>query len=425
MKTYDYFLNVHGRSSFDGNGATIKCLVHVLHPQYGTPNYDNAFWWNNRLNFGDGTNFDALVSLDIVAHEFGHGLDQYTSNLTYQDESGALDESFADIWGACVENYVDPNRDIWNIGEQIMTGQLRSMSNPNSESQPDTYNGTNWCDYTDNTLNCTNDDRGGVHTNSGVSNYWFYLLSVGGDDTNDNGDDYDVYGINISHSERIAFRALTVYFTSNTTFEQARNLTIQAAIDLYGVCSQEVVSTTNAWHAVGVGNHFQKDYNLLISNYIQPNTNEVYIAENNIEASNTIGSNSNVTYLAGNSITLKPGFHTRSEFLAKIQPCENIDYGDFSSKTKYETYMDNKNEIDKNSTILIYPNPTNLLFTIDVGEYIDKSIISIYALTGKKYLQKTMNSRKTTIDIEHLNNGIYFIEVESNNNIQYFKIVKQ
>src|SRR5207253_148050 len=105
---------------------------------------------------------------------------------------------------------------------------------------PDTYMGTGY--YTGTA------DNGGVHTNSGVSNYWFYLLTTGGSGTNDLSNAYSVTGIGITAAAKIAFRALTVYFTSSTNFANARNLTIQAAKDLYGVCSNEMIQTTKAWY---------------------------------------------------------------------------------------------------------------------------------------------------------------------------------
>ncbi len=243
--TYDYWLNVHNRNSFDGNGAKIKSYVHY------DRNYDNAYWNGSVMTYGDGsdTYFDALTSLDVVAHEIGHAICQYTADLTYSYESGALNEGFSDIWGACIEYYADPNKQTWLIGEDIerRSGHvaLRSMSNPNAEGQPDTYGGTYW--YTGTA------DNGGVHTNSGVLNFWFYLTTVGGSGTNDNGDAYNVTGIGITKAAKIAYRAESVYLTSSSDYADARTYTIQAAKDLYGAGSQEEQTVTNAWYAVGVG----------------------------------------------------------------------------------------------------------------------------------------------------------------------------
>ncbi len=243
--TYDYWKNVHNRNSYDGNGAKIKSYVHY------DRNYDNAYWNGSVMTYGDGsgTYFDALTSLDVAGHEIGHAVCEHTANLTYSYESGALNEGFSDIWGACVEYYAAPNKQTWLIGEDIerRSGHqaLRSMSDPKSEGQPDTYQGTNW--YTG------SGDNGGVHTNSGVLNHWFYLLSVGGSGTNDNNDNYNVTGIGITKAAKIAFRAESVYLTSSSNYADTRTYTIQAAKDLYGAGSQEEQSVTNAWYAVGVG----------------------------------------------------------------------------------------------------------------------------------------------------------------------------
>jgi Zn-dependent metalloprotease len=249
--TYDYWKNIHSRNSFDGNNTKIKSVVHY------SSNYENAYWDGGikTMVYGDGgSSFDALTSLDVCAHEIGHGVCATTANLTYASEPGALNEALSDIWAACVENYAAPEKAIWLIGEDIdkRSGHvaLRSMSNPNQEAQPDTYKGLKWASTSSPSIF---NDYGGVHTNSGVVNFWFYLLSNGGSGTNDKGYAYNVTGIGISKAQKIVFRAEDVYMTSSTKFADARTHTIQAAKDLYGAGSQEEISVTNAWYAVFVG----------------------------------------------------------------------------------------------------------------------------------------------------------------------------
>ena len=243
--TYDYFLNIHNRNSINNAGFKLVSFVH-----YST-NYANAFWDGNRMTYGDGSGaYKIFTSLDVCGHEISHGLTSNSSNLIYQNESGALNESYSDIFGACIEAYGRPTNWNWKVGEDITTnnGGLRNMSNPNLFGDPDTYGGTSWYGGTQ--------DNGGVHTNSGVSNFWFYLLTQGGTGTNDIGNTYSVTGIGILNAGRIAFRANTVYYTSSTNYATARNLSIQAAKDLFGDCSPEMIATINAWHAVGIGNKF-------------------------------------------------------------------------------------------------------------------------------------------------------------------------
>ncbi|WP_170245874.1 M4 family metallopeptidase, partial [Tenacibaculum adriaticum] len=268
MMTFDYWQQEHGRNSYDGSGAQIRSYVHVDN------NYDNAFWNGSVMSYGDGSsngnegngNFDALTSIDVAAHEIGHAVCSYTADLAYQRESGALNEGFSDIWGAAVEHFakgngndLNPSASVWLIGDEIDrrsgSAALRSMSNPTSEGQPDTYGGTNWQNPNCGTPTNLN-DYCGVHTNSGVLNYWFYLLTVGGNGTNDVGDVFNVTGIGMTKAAKITYRLEANYLSPSSTFADARAGAIQAATDLYGVNSQEVISTTNAFYAVNVGEEF-------------------------------------------------------------------------------------------------------------------------------------------------------------------------
>ncbi|WP_053002285.1 M4 family metallopeptidase [Kordia jejudonensis] len=262
--TYDYFSNVHGRDSFDDSGTRINAFVHVLFPItdiFGNvvgsdPN--NAAWTGTNIVFGDGdgTQFTPLTALDVSAHEMAHAVDQFSSDLIYQDESGALDEGLADIWGACVENMAAPEKNRWFIGEDVrLTAYaLRDMSDPNNLNLPDTYEGTFWATGAG--------DFGGVHTNSSVLNHWFFLLVEGSastDEVNDNGDAFSVNGIGIADAERIAFRMETVYLTASSNYAAAREGAINAAIDLFGDCSVQRIATQNAFYAVGVGDEFEEN----------------------------------------------------------------------------------------------------------------------------------------------------------------------
>ncbi len=248
-KTYDYFFNVHNRNSLDNNGIQLLAYVHY------DENYYNAFWDGTAMSFGDGDNNNPLVALDICGHELSHGITEYTAGLVYQNESGALNESFSDIFGAAIEFYTTPAQADWLMGEDIGVS-FRSMSNPNAYGDPDTYLGTNWYTGTG--------DNGGVHYNSGVQNYWFYLLSEGGSGTNDIGNAFNVTGIGISDAAKIAYRNLTVYLGQNSGYADARFYAIQSAIDLFGACTSQVIATTNAWYAVGVGTVFN---NVVTANF--------------------------------------------------------------------------------------------------------------------------------------------------------------
>lgn len=254
QSTYDYFKNVHARNSYNNAGAKIKSYVHFDDTPGDGQGYENAYWNGSVMTYGDGnTRFDPLTSLDVAAHEIGHAVCENTANLTYQNESGAMNEGFSDIWGACVEYYKDPSKATWLIGEDIdkVRASLRSMSNPNAEGQPDTYKGTNWVATT--TSPTRANDYGGVHTNSGVLNHWFYRLAVGGSGTNDIGTAYNVTAIGIDAAAKIAYRTESVYLTASSNYAAARTYSIQSARELYGAGSTQEIAVTNAWNAVGVG----------------------------------------------------------------------------------------------------------------------------------------------------------------------------
>ena len=159
----------------------------------------NAFWNSHYMTYGSGQEpgappMDPLTSIDVIGHESGHGIIEALGNLEYQGESGALNESIADIFGTCLEKYFDIRGDRklfdWDLGEDFMKktgrGALRSLENPKKYEQPDTYKGKYWFDTR------RQEDQGGVHFNSGVGNYFYYCAATGKKGTNDNGTNYDI-----------------------------------------------------------------------------------------------------------------------------------------------------------------------------------------------------------------------------------------
>ena len=256
--TYDYWKNVHGRNSYDNAGAKIKSYVHFDDTPGDGVGYENAYWNGSVMTYGDGaTRFRPLTALDVCGHEIGHAVCEKTANLTYSNESGAMNEGFSDIWGASIEAYAVANlgftsggvkaKSTWLIGEEIdkVQAALRSMSDPKSLGQPEYYKGVNWYAGTG--------DNGGVHTNSGVLNYWYYLISAGKTGTDEKGIAYSVASLGITNAAKIAYRAESVYLTPSSTYSNARTATIAAAKDLYGANSAAEEAVTNAWSAVGVG----------------------------------------------------------------------------------------------------------------------------------------------------------------------------
>lgn len=256
-KVFEYFFNKFQRNSIDDNGFKLLSIVH-----FGN-NYNNAFWNGNWMVYGDGDGivFTPLTSSDVVAHEITHGLTQFTANLIYKHEPGALNEGFSDIFATVIEHYIQGECADWLIGGDItvLAKALRNMAYPKDPdllqhacnptgSYPNTYQGDNWISG-----GC---DNGGVHINSSVLNYWFYLLSEGGTGTNDKGFYYEVGGIGIEAAAAIAYRTLTTKLTPISQFSDARTGSIIAAAELI---ADEILTvdafeqTVKAWCAVGIG----------------------------------------------------------------------------------------------------------------------------------------------------------------------------
>ncbi|HSH67591.1 MAG TPA: M4 family metallopeptidase, partial [Bacteroidia bacterium] len=244
--TWDYFKIVHNRNSVDNAGKKLVNYVHC-----GT-NWFNANWNGQFMRYGDGPNKLPLTAIDIGAHEMTHGVTSNSAKLVYQSESGALNESFSDIFGTCVEWRSKPTKADWEMGADI--GALRDLRYPKSHANPDTYKGVYWVNTAD--VSDAN-DYGGVHTNSGVQNHWFYILCMGEQGINDNNQTYSVKGIGMDKAAKIAFRNLTFYLTPNSDYASSRTYSLKAAADLYnGDCSPEYVAVAYAWDAVGVTGTF-------------------------------------------------------------------------------------------------------------------------------------------------------------------------
>jgi Zn-dependent metalloprotease/PKD repeat protein len=231
---YSYFLSKFGRNSLNGQGGNIISLINVADEDGGS--MENAFWNGQAIFYGNGGSyFKSLAGgLDVAAHELGHGVVSNTANLEYQGQSGAINESFADIFGIMVD------REDWLIGEDVVkpahfpSGALRSMADPhNGGSQADMY----WQPAHLSEMYLGSQDNGGVHINSGIPNRAFYLFAT---------------AVGKDKAEQVYYRALSEYLTKTSQFIDLRIAVVQAAKDLYGNSSNEAVKAGEAFDVVGI-----------------------------------------------------------------------------------------------------------------------------------------------------------------------------
>jgi thermolysin len=266
--TYDYYFTRFNRRGLDDANLRMQSLVHPVrradHAQFRQQFpvfFANAVYYGNGMMlYGVGLptgvtsngrewNF-ASGALDIVAHEITHGVIEFTSDLIYLNESGALNESFSDIMGTAVEFFIQPQgngllRADYLMAEDVARGAtagIRSLASPIDRGHPDHYS-----------LRYTGpEDGGGVHINSGIPNHVFYLATEGGTNRVSGLSVEGVGGVNRRQIETVFYRAITQLLPARATFAMARAATIQAARDLYGMGSAAERAITGAWTAVGV-----------------------------------------------------------------------------------------------------------------------------------------------------------------------------
>jgi Zn-dependent metalloprotease len=245
--TYNCYKTLFNRDSYNNAGAQLRSTVH-----HGT-NYVNAFWNGSQMVYGDGDGVQSGMlgkDLDVTVHELTHAVTSSESNLTYSNESGALNEGMSDIFAAVCESWTrswSTDADVWKIGEDIWTpatagDALRYMANPTQDGSSKDYYPTRYVGTSDN---------GGVHWNSGIANLAFKLLATGG--THPRGvTTVNVPGVGVEVAARIFYKANVDLMTASTTFAQAKTYTAQAATQL-GYSAAIVDSVNKAWEAVGVG----------------------------------------------------------------------------------------------------------------------------------------------------------------------------
>jgi Zn-dependent metalloprotease len=243
VKFHDFLRERFNRNSIDDDGFELVANMnrHTL---------VNAFWNRREATFGNGDcdDYSALTTFDIVGHEYAHGLTQFTSGLIYFNESGALNESISDIMGKGLEYYYDQEHFNWLLGKLIVKGpngsHFRSMEAPHRRNHPSFYKGAFW--------RYDLGDNAGVHSKSGVFNFWFYLLAEGDSGTNQANYDFEVAPIGMDSALQLVYLLETAYLTESSGYLEAYELSKMAATDLFGADSAPYASMIEAWKAVGI-----------------------------------------------------------------------------------------------------------------------------------------------------------------------------
>jgi|GEM_PF-2293529 len=254
---YDFYNNKFSRDSFDGSGGTIKSYTHYeewdsdkLIP--GCVEVENAKWTGYSLLFGEN-----FISQDVVGHEFTHAVTNYTANFEYENESGALNESYADIFGEFIE--FDNGGGDWQMGTDLPSGPSRDMSDPHSSSYRQPAHVSEQLDSTEEPCASSDDaaDIGCVHYNNGIINNTLYLLTVGGTNSYSGETIDSAEAIGQDKAEQIYYRALTEYLGTASDFSDAYNATMQSCLDFYARGEHSITladcnEVYNAFHAVGI-----------------------------------------------------------------------------------------------------------------------------------------------------------------------------
>ncbi|HKQ21794.1 MAG TPA: M4 family metallopeptidase [Nitrososphaeraceae archaeon] len=242
--TYNFFKNIFKRNSIDTRGMKLDSTVH-----YGE-DYNNAFWNGTQMVYGDGDGeiFQRFTkSIDVIGHELTHGVTQYEAALEYEGQSGALNESFSDVFGSLIKQYSLKQKSVeadWLIGDGLFSSKvkgvaLRSLKRPGTAYNDPTIGKDpqpgHMKDYVD-----TTSDNGGVHINSGIPNRAFYLTAI------------EIGGYSWEKPGKIWYSTLTEKLRENSNFHDAANSTFEVSGVIYGKNSKEQQAVKKAWASVGI-----------------------------------------------------------------------------------------------------------------------------------------------------------------------------
>ena len=428
QQTSGYFNSVHGRASFTGAPRTTVALANCRFRDSSSWTGWGAFYYNDTMYFGaNGVGVaDDLGVLDIVAHEYTHGVTEYTSGLIYYKETGAINESFSDIFGEIVEHYTQGSNN-WITGTDCGSN-LRNFINPLSYGHPDSYYGQFWHSVTGTTQQDSADNFG-VHTNSSVQNHMFYLLVAGGTDTNALGDVITIPGIGMNSGRSLAYYTLDNFVIASTDYYDARKAWLAASDLLFGYCSYEHQQLAQAWDMVGVLDNVTGAigpcgvYPYSNGSGLVTAVNAQYFIQAGSSCSNTISTSAPVSYSASQFIQLFPGFHAvpGSNFSARIDEC-NLGLYKLNNAMSTELLVEDDPNATNVSTAVasldIFPNPvrSDVRFEFRLEDDMTKGYLRINDAVGKLVFEQDLtpqiNGQGTfRMDISGWPPGAYSVEL--------------
>lgn len=370
--SFDYYKNTFSRNSIDGNGGGILAFYNVTDENDNS--MENAYWNGVAMWYGNGgSTFKQLArGLDVGGHEMTHGVIEKTANLEYQDESGALNESFADVFGAMID------RDDWLIGEDVMqpgqspTGALRSLQDPHNGS---TSNDNFWQPRVVSEQYQGNEDNGGVHINSGIANWAFYKFASNA-------------AVGKDKAEKVYYKALKEYLVKSSQFVDARIAVIQAATDLYG--NTVATAAADAFTAVGIlGN--QPSGNYLGQLQVNPGNDLIVCADNSL---------TNLDLALGNGTVLG---------------------------TFYNQGVSSRPSITDNGSSMVFVNDNNQIIGVDFDYSVNPIQFTTNILSTNSVWRNAAISKDgryvaglTTLSTTQPNNYVYIFDLSNGTSKQFF-----
>ena len=448
QQAWDYFHSAFGYDSWDGNGTRIRVatrltnVVQQQNPPFNRVEVDfaNAFYRHNdeMILFGTRNGF-SLATLDIVGHEFTHGVVKYTAGLENEREPGSIDEGYADIFGTMVERHGDWANLDWTIGEDA-NWILRDMENPNNSQtpQPAFWSGPNWrvpvwpnCAVPNFNIN----GNCWTHHNNGVLNRCFNLL-VGSNNPTQLG--ITVHGIGYDKAAQIAFRALRYYLGNWSWYEHARTAWINAATDLYGSCSIEVLSTQDAWAAVNRGAASNMCVFLNgpagVCDYLNTSFDPMFTGNSVNGAtygwslptgwlSYTSGAGNKYLHLTHwptspdfGQITVTAYWNGRSASRTQWVQINNCSGGGIQLRAAQAPAL---------TKIKVFPNPAQEAVLVEVDPSLVEGQLTLVDGVGREVKQVLITQAQQKIPLHHLPPGLYYVSVEKGHLRQQATLVLQ